>query len=125
MAPPTRLHAEGRRSLHGRDRALQLLIDYAERTVGQGGFLLLPSFSLGRAQELVKLIEAHRGRELPDAPLYLAGMANRVMDVYDQFSRARNGGWNTVGSFPSVRNPDRMATPRWNVRRGGHRDRAR
>jgi Cft2 family RNA processing exonuclease len=105
------VHAEGRRSLHGRDRALQLLIDYAERTTGQGGFLLLPSFSLGRAQELVKLIEAHRGRELPDAPIYLAGMANRVMDVYDQFSRARNGGWNTVGSFPSVRNPTEWLRP--------------
>jgi Cft2 family RNA processing exonuclease len=99
------VHAEGRRSLHGRERALQLLIDYAGRTVGQGGFLLLPSFSLGRAQELVKLIDAHRGREMPDAPLYLAGMGNRVMDVYDEYSQTRNGAWGTVGSFPSVRNP--------------------
>jgi metallo-beta-lactamase family protein len=105
------VHAEGRRKLHGRERALQLLIDHATRTVGQGGFLLLPSFSLGRAQELVKLIEAHRGRELPDAPLYLAGMANRVMDVYDHYSQARNGGWNTVGAFPAVRNPAEWLRP--------------
>jgi Cft2 family RNA processing exonuclease len=99
------VHAEGRRSLHGRERALQLLIDHSAKTVGQGGFLLFPSFSLGRAQELVKLIEARRGRELPDAPLYVAGMANRVMDVYDRYSRARNGGWGTVGTFPRARNP--------------------
>jgi metallo-beta-lactamase family protein len=99
------IHAEGRRSLYGRERAMQLLIDHAARTVGQGGFLLLPSFSLGRAQELVKLIDAHRGREMPDAPLYLAGMGNRVMDVYDEYSQTRNGAWGTVGSFPSVRNP--------------------
>jgi Cft2 family RNA processing exonuclease len=105
------VHAEGRRKLHGRERARQLLIDHADRTVGQGGFLLLPSFSLGRAQELVKLIEAHRGREMPDAPLYLAGMANRVMDVYDHYSHARNGGWNTVGTFPSVRNPAEWLRP--------------
>jgi Cft2 family RNA processing exonuclease len=105
------VHAEGRRKLHGRARALQLLIDFAGRTVGHGGFLLLPSFSLGRAQELAKLIEAHRGRELPDAPLYLAGMANRVMDVYDRYSQARNGGWNTVGGFPSVRNPAEWLQP--------------
>jgi metallo-beta-lactamase family protein len=105
------VHAEGRRSLHGRERALQLLIDHAGRTVGQGGFLLLPSFSLGRAQELVKLIEAHRGREMPDAPLYLAGMANRVMDVYDEFSQARNGGWGAVGSFPTVRKPTEWLHP--------------
>jgi Cft2 family RNA processing exonuclease len=99
------VHAEGRRRLHGRERALQLLIDQAAKTVGVGGFLLFPSFSLGRAQEIVKLIEAHRGRELPDAPLYVAGMANRVMDVYDRYSRARNGGWGTVGTFPRARNP--------------------
>jgi Cft2 family RNA processing exonuclease len=105
------VHAEGRRKLHGRERALQLLVDHAARTVGQGGFLLLPSFSLGRAQELVKLIESHRGRELPDAPLYLAGMANRVMNVYDHYSQARNGGWNTVGAFPAVRNPADWVTP--------------
>jgi Cft2 family RNA processing exonuclease len=99
------VHAEGRRTLHGRERAVQQLIDCAGKTVGRGGFLLLPTFSLGRAQELVKMIEAHRGREMPDGPLYVAGMGNRIMDVYDQYSQARNGGWATAGSFPSVRNP--------------------
>jgi Cft2 family RNA processing exonuclease len=97
--------AEGRRTLHGRERALQLLIDCAGKTVGRGGFLLLPAFSLGRAQELVKTIDAHRGREMPDGPLYVAGMGGRIMDVYDEYSRERNGGWATAGSFPSARNP--------------------
>jgi metallo-beta-lactamase family protein len=105
------VHAEGRRNLHGRERAVQRLIDYAGRTVGRGGFLLLPSFSLGRAQELVKLIDAHRGRELPDGPLYVAGMGNRITDVYDQYSQARNGGWATAGSFPTVRNPTEWLGP--------------
>jgi metallo-beta-lactamase family protein len=103
--------AEGRRALHGRERALQRLIDCAGRTVGRGGFLLLPTFSLGRAQELVKLIEAHRGREMPDGPLFVAGLGNRVMDVYDQYSRARNGGWTTAGSFPAVRDPTAWLRP--------------
>jgi metallo-beta-lactamase family protein len=99
------VQAEGRRSLHGRERAVQLLTDHARRTVGEGGFLLLPSFSLGRAQELVKVIDARRGRELPDAPIYLAGMGNRVMDVYDEYSQGRSGGWGAPGAFPAVRNP--------------------
>jgi Cft2 family RNA processing exonuclease len=103
--------AEGRRALHGRERALQLLIDCAGKTVGRGGFLLLPTFSLGRAQELVKLIDARRGREMPDGPLYVAGMGNRIMDVYDQYSRPRNGGWATAGSFPSVRDPAAWLRP--------------
>jgi Cft2 family RNA processing exonuclease len=105
------VHAEGRRSLHGRERARQLLIDHAGRTVGGGGFLLLPSFSLGRAQELVKLIDAHRGREMPDAPIYVAGMGNRVMDVYDDYSQPRNGGWGTAGSLPAVRSPTEWLRP--------------
>jgi len=103
--------AEGRRALHGRERALQLLIDCAGKTVGRGGFLLLPTFSLGRAQELVKLIDARRGREMPDGPLYVAGMGNRIMDVYDQYSRPRNGGWATAGSFPAVRDPAAWLLP--------------
>jgi Cft2 family RNA processing exonuclease len=108
---PDAAHVEGRRRLHGRERAMQLLIDCAGRTVGQGGFLLLPSFGLGRAQELIKVIDAHRGREMPDGPLYVAGIGNRVMDVYDEYSQTRNGGWGTVGSFPSVRDPNEWLRP--------------
>jgi Cft2 family RNA processing exonuclease len=33
------------------------------------------------------------------------------MDVYDHYSHARNGGWNTVGTFPSVRNPAEWLRP--------------
>jgi Cft2 family RNA processing exonuclease len=99
------VHAEGRRALHGRERSVQRLIDCAQRTVGRGGFLLLPSFGLGRAQELVTIIDAHRGRELPDAPLYVAGLGRRVMDVYDDYSGDGRGGWASVGAFPPARDP--------------------
>jgi Cft2 family RNA processing exonuclease len=33
------------------------------------------------------------------------------MEVYDEYSRARNGGWGTVGSFPSVRDPNEWLRP--------------
>jgi Cft2 family RNA processing exonuclease len=104
------VHAEGRRALHGRERSVQRLIDCARRTVERGGFLLLPSFGLGRAQELVTLIDAHRGRELPDAPLYVAGLGKRVMDVYDDYSGEGGGGWASIGSFPPVRDPAEWLT---------------
>jgi Cft2 family RNA processing exonuclease len=107
---PDQMLQQGRRNLHGREQAAQRLSDYATKTVGDGGFLLLPSFSLGRTQELVKIIETRRGREMPDGPLYVAGMGNKIMDVYDQYSQARNGGWAAVGSFPSVRNPNEWLT---------------
>jgi Cft2 family RNA processing exonuclease len=107
---PDQMLQQGRRNFHGREQAAQRLSDYATKTVGDGGFLLLPSFSLGRTQELVKIIEARRGREMPDGPLYVAGMGNKIMDVYDQYSQARNGGWAAVGSFPSVRNPNEWLT---------------
>jgi len=105
------VHAEGRRALHGRERSVQRLIDCAQRTVARGGFLLLPSFGLGRAQELVTIIDAHRGRELPDGPLYVAGLGRRVMDVYDDYSGEGGGGWASVGSFPAVRDPAEWLTP--------------
>jgi Cft2 family RNA processing exonuclease len=38
-------------------------------------------------------------------------MGNRIMDVYDQYSQARNGGWATAGSFPSVRDPTAWLLP--------------
>jgi metallo-beta-lactamase family protein len=104
------VHAEGRRALHGRERSVQRLIDCAQRTVERGGFLLLPSFGLGRAQELVTVIDAHRGRELPDAPLYVAGLGRRVMDVYDDYSGDGRGGWASVGAFPPVRDPAEWLT---------------
>jgi metallo-beta-lactamase family protein len=104
------VHAEGRRALHGRERSVQRLIDCAQRTVGRDGFLLLPSFGLGRAQELVTVIDANRGRELPDAPLYVAGLGRRVMDVYDDYTGDGRGGWAAVGSFPAVRDPAEWLT---------------
>jgi metallo-beta-lactamase family protein len=104
------VHAEGRRALHGRERSVQRLIDTAQRTVDRGGFLLMPSFGLGRAQELVTIIDARRGRELPDAPLYVAGLGKRVMDVYDDYSGEGGGGWASVGSFPAVRDPAEWLT---------------
>jgi predicted metal-dependent RNase len=39
------------------------------------------------------------------------------MDVYDEYSQARNGSWGTVGSFPSVRDPKE-----WLARGGGFSD---
>lgn len=87
-----------RSGLHGRDREVQILFDCAEDAFKRGGHVLLPSFALGRTQELVDLI----GRHAHSTPIYLAGMGERIFDVYDRYKR-RSGehDWVRPGQFPN------------------------
>ena len=66
------------------DEAVRLLAEAVRATADAGGVLLIPSFAIGRTQEVVweldRLIE--RG-EIPMLPLYLdSPMASRASDVY-------------------------------------------
>jgi len=93
---------EGRRRAgHGRERATKILADVATKTLGDGGHMLLPAFSLGRTQELAMLIDRERGRSLPDGKIFVAGMGEAITTVYDDFDRPR-GGWRRSGDFPAI-----------------------
>ena len=64
--------------------AVQMLADAVRATSDAGGVLLIPSFAIGRTQEVVweldRLIEANK---IPLIPLYLdSPMASRASDVY-------------------------------------------
>jgi metallo-beta-lactamase family protein len=66
------------------DEAVRLLAEAVRATSDAGGVLLIPSFAIGRTQEIVweldRMIE--RG-EIPTLPLYLdSPMASRASDVY-------------------------------------------
>ena len=50
--------------------------------VGSAGGML-PTFSLGRTQELQRLLA---GRDLPEAPIYMGGMGERITTVYSDWS---------------------------------------
>jgi Cft2 family RNA processing exonuclease len=64
--------------------AVQMLADVVRATGDAGGVLLIPSFAIGRTQEIVweldRLIEAGK---IPMLPLYLdSPMASRASDIY-------------------------------------------
>ena len=69
------------------DEAIRLLAEAVGTIAGHSGVLLIPSFAIGRTQEVVwvldRLLEAGR---IPHVPLYLdSPMASRASDVYRAF----------------------------------------
>lgn len=60
-----------------------------ERTLARGGAVLIPVFALGRAQEVLALIQRYKNRNvIPfDTPVYTAGSMRAVASLYD---RTRN-----------------------------------
>ena len=67
-------------------KADEQLCDIAKRTLSRGGKVLIPSFALERAQELIYHLNSLilQGR-LPQVPIYVdSPMANAVAEVFDQ-----------------------------------------
>ena len=59
------------------------LMQNLRRITERGGKVLIPAFALGRAQEVLQIILAHR-RAL-DVPVYVDGMVRTVCDAYQSF----------------------------------------
>jgi len=59
--------------------------DALQRVIGRGGTVLVPVFALGRAQEMLALLDRFKQRGyLPaDVPLYTAGGMRAIADIYD------------------------------------------
>lgn len=86
-----------------RARSVTKLLRLMRKTLEHDGFVLLPSFALGRSQELARLLGVHWGSEIPQAPLYLAGMGEQILDVYSDYEHQRAKGgtqWVNPGLFP-------------------------
>jgi metallo-beta-lactamase family protein len=66
------------------ERMTDELVEVVKRTMGRGGRVLVPAFSLGRTQIVVSFLEeAMRAGRLPDAPIYVdSPLAADVADVY-------------------------------------------
>jgi cleavage and polyadenylation specificity factor subunit 3 len=56
------------------------------RVLKRGGVVLMPVFALGRAQEMLALIDRFKNRGLIDEniPVYTAGMMRAISDTYDK-----------------------------------------
>lgn len=50
-------------------------------TLDQGGSVILPSFAIGRAQEIIEILNKHKIK----VPIYLDGMAQKVAKVYFKY----------------------------------------
>jgi Cft2 family RNA processing exonuclease len=86
-----------------RARSVDKLLRLMRKTIERGGFVLLPSFALGRTQELARLLGTHWGGRIPQAPLYIAGMGEQILDVYSDYEHYRAKGetqWVNPGLFP-------------------------
>lgn len=67
--------------------------DVIHSTVAQGGRVLIPAFALGRAQELLLILEEYwsNHRELENIPIYYASpLAKRCMAVYQTYINSMN-----------------------------------
>ncbi len=60
------------------------LIETLRTVIERGGKALIPAFALGRAQEIIQIILAHRDEI--DAPVYVDGMVRAVCRAYTRFS---------------------------------------
>ena len=62
-------------------------LEILEKTLSQGGKVLIPTFAVERAQEILYVLYTH-GHRLPRAPIYLdSPMAGRVLALYPRLVR--------------------------------------
>lgn len=64
-----------------RSRVEEMFVKVLREVVDEGGNVLIPSFSLGRAQEILALL----ADRLPHANVYYDGMAREIMEIYFRY----------------------------------------
>ena len=58
-------------------------IDSINRTLSKGGKVIVPTFAIGRGQEILFILESYmRSGALPQVPIYLDGMVTRALRIY-------------------------------------------
>jgi len=56
------------------------------KVLERGGVALVPSFALGRSQELLNVISRlMRSEELPEVPVYASGLGRAIYEIYDKY----------------------------------------
>ena len=84
-AIPTDAEKEMRR-VDGREDNLKKLYKAARKAFESGGKVLLPAFSLGRTQELLRVIEdATATKEMPKGDVFIGGMGETLTRIYDDY----------------------------------------
>jgi len=73
------------------NRAVQerKLVETVAEVTAQGGKVLIPAFALGRAQEILLILDEYQRRgELPGIPIWADGMVRAICQAYASFGEA-------------------------------------
>lgn len=61
----------------------QKMIGIIRETLGNGGHVIIPSFAVGRAQEVLMALDDYmRSGAIPDAKIFIEGMIGKAMKIY-------------------------------------------
>lgn len=67
----------------------QRLADFINRITNQNGSVLLPTFALGKTQEVMKIVSnLMNSGKIPRLPLYTGGMSKRIAKIYDRYAHS-------------------------------------
>ena len=74
----------------GKDRLHEVtrLVAVINETIQRGGSMLIPTFALGRMQEILSIVhDARKFGRLVDCPIYASGLGVDLCDYYDDITR--------------------------------------
>lgn len=69
-----------------REESEKMLIDIINRTINRGGKVLIPVLAVGRAQEMMLVInEAMKNKLIPEVPVYISGLLDEVTAIHTAY----------------------------------------
>jgi len=75
----------GNEELPGTKESVNKLIKEIKETIKEGGHVIIPSFAVGRGQEILLLLESYmKSGALPEVKIYMDGMIKKAMKIYRQ-----------------------------------------
>lgn len=74
----------GGKNRKSREETSKEFIESVRATIESGGKILIPTFSVGKAQEILKILK-DSWNKMPNTEIYLEGMAIETLRIYEQF----------------------------------------
>ena len=82
----------GNRAHTDRNTEERRLADDVAEVIGSGGFALIPAFALGRAQEVLLVLQDYMDKGLiPEFPIYVDGLVTPISHIYNRFPHFLRG----------------------------------
>lgn len=90
----------GNRNHENRKKTEQEFISSVKKVIDSGGSVVLPSFALGRAQEILEVLMDAK----LDVPIYFDGMSQEISNVYLQYTHYFKNAYNLRSAMSKVIN---------------------